>query len=62
MVGFFSGVIQAPLTAVIIVMEMTDEHILIIPFMVTAFLARGIGKQFMPIPLYRFLADKNRKD
>lgn len=62
MVGFFSGAIQAPLTAVIIVMEMTDEHILIIPFMVTAFLARGIGKQFMPIPLYRFLADKNRKD
>jgi H+/Cl- antiporter ClcA len=61
MVGFFSGAIQAPLTAVIIVMEMTDEHILIIPFMVTAFLARGIGKQFMPIPLYRFLADKNRK-
>ncbi|MDA8413788.1 MAG: chloride channel protein [Desulfobacteraceae bacterium] len=62
MVGFFSGVIQAPLTAVIIVMEMTDEHILIIPFMITAFLARGIGKQFMPIPLYRFLANKNRKE
>jgi len=60
MVGFFSGAIQAPLTAVIIVMEMTDEHILIVPFMVTAFLARGIGKQLMPIPLYRFLADKNR--
>ncbi|MDA8429145.1 MAG: chloride channel protein [Geobacteraceae bacterium] len=61
MVAFFSGVIQAPLTAVIIIMEMTDEHILIIPFMVAAFLARRIGQQFMPIPLYRFLADKNRK-
>ena len=61
MVAFFSGVIQAPLTAVIIIMEMTDEHILIIPFMIAAFLARRIGKGFMPVPLYRFLADKNRK-
>jgi H+/Cl- antiporter ClcA len=61
MVAFFSGVVQAPLTAVIIVMEMTDEHILIIPFMVAAFLARRIGQEFMPVPLYRFLANKNRK-
>jgi chloride channel protein, CIC family len=61
MVAFFSGVIQAPLTAVIIIMEMTDDHILIIPFMIAAFLARRIGKELMPVPLYRFLADKNRK-
>lgn len=61
MVAFFSGVIQAPLTAVIIIMEMTDEHILIIPFMVAAFLARRIGQIFMPVPLYRFLAGKHRK-
>lgn len=60
MVGFFSGAIQAPLTAVIIIMEMTDEHILIIPFMVAAYLARRIGKLFMPVPLYRFLSNKNR--
>jgi H+/Cl- antiporter ClcA len=61
MVGFFSGAIQSPLTGVIIVMEMTDEHILIIPFLLTAYLARRLGKVFMPVPLYRFLADKNRK-
>jgi len=61
MVAFFSGVVQAPHTAVIIVMEMTDEPILIIPFMVAAFLARRIGQVFMPVPLYRFLANKNRK-
>jgi H+/Cl- antiporter ClcA len=61
MVAFFSGVIQAPLTAVIIIMEMTNEHILIIPFMAAAFLARRIGQVFMPVPLYRFLADKSHK-
>jgi len=59
MVAFFSGVIKAPLTAVIIIMEMTNEHILIIPFMAAAFLARRIGQMFMPVPLYRFLANKS---
>lgn len=58
MVAFFSGVVQAPLTAVIIVMEMTDEHMLILPFMVTAFLAHGMGKWIMPTPLYSFLAGR----
>lgn len=61
MVGFFSGAIQAPLTAVIIIMEMTDEHILIIPFLLAAYVARNIGMMFMPVPLYRYLANKNRK-
>ena len=55
------GVVQAPLTAVIIVMEMTDEHILIIPFMISAFLAQGFGKWIMPVPLYGFLAGKHEE-
>ncbi|GFO54180.1 chloride channel protein [Geomonas sp. Red276] len=60
MVGFFSGVVQAPLTAVIIVMEMTDEHVLIIPFLVAAYLSRIVARTIMPTPLYRFLADRSR--
>lgn len=61
MVAFFSGAVQAPLTAVIIVTEMTDEHILILPFMIAAFLSHGIGKLFMPTPLYHFLAGKHEE-
>ncbi len=61
MVAFFSGVVQAPLTAVIIVTEMTDEHILIIPFMIAAFLAQAIGKWLMPVPLYGFLAGRHEE-
>ena len=56
MVAFFSGVVQAPLTAVIIVMEMTDQSMLLVPFLIAAFLAQGIGRLLMPIPLYRQLA------
>lgn len=56
MVAFFSGVVQAPLTAVIIIMEMTDQSLLIIPFLIAAFAAQGIGRLLMPVPLYRQLA------
>ena len=61
MVAFFSSAVQAPLTAVIIVTEMTDEHILIIPFMVAAYLGQGIGRWLMPVPLYRFLANRGEE-
>ncbi len=56
MVSFFSGAVQAPLTSVIIVMEMTDEHILVIPFMIAAYVSYGVSKLMMPEPLYRKLA------
>ena len=59
MVAFFSGAIQAPLTGVIIVMEMTDEHKLIIPFMIAAFLAQRMGQLILPEPLYRYLANRS---
>jgi CIC family chloride channel protein len=62
MVAFFSGAIRAPLTGVIIVMEMTDEHILVLPFMIAAYLAYSLGKRIMPVPLYHFLAERHLKD
>lgn len=61
MVAFFSGVVQAPITAVIIVTEMTDRNILILPFMIAAFIAQAIGRVIMPIPLYHFLARKHEE-
>jgi H+/Cl- antiporter ClcA len=61
MVAFFSGVIQAPLTAVIIVTEMTDKHILIIPFLISAFIGQAAGRLIMPTPLYHFLAKRHEE-
>lgn len=60
MVAFFSGAIQAPLTGTIIVMEMTDQHFYILPFMIAAFIGHGVGKWVMPVPLYRYLADADQ--
>ena len=62
MVAFFSGAVRAPLTAVIIVMEMTDEPSLVIPFMIAAFLAYSAGRRVMAEPLYHYLAHHYRDE
>jgi H+/Cl- antiporter ClcA len=59
MVAFFSGAIGAPLTSVIIVAEMTNEHILILPFLIAAYLAHSIGRRITPVSLYHFLAKRH---
>ena len=62
MVGYFSGVVQAPITAFVIVMEMTDQHELILPMMVIAFIATAISRSICQTPLYCALADPFRPD
>jgi len=64
MVAFFAGVVQAPITAVVIVMEMTDEHLLILPFLGAAYLAQAVARWVMPTPLYSYLAfgEKNNEE
>jgi len=56
MVGYFTGVVQAPITAVVIVMEMTDNQTLAIPLMATALIAFGTSRLVCPSPIYRTLA------
>jgi len=56
MVGYFSGVVQTPITAVIIVMEMTDDHQLLLPLMATSLLAAAVSKLICPEPIYQAMA------
>jgi H+/Cl- antiporter ClcA len=56
MVGFFSGVVQAPITATVIVMEMTDNQQVTIPLLATAFLAFGVSRLVCRRPIYSALA------
>jgi H+/Cl- antiporter ClcA len=58
MVAYFSGVVQAPITATIIVMEMTDNQTLTIPLLATSMLAYGFSKLVCRRPLYGTLARK----
>ena len=57
MCGYLAGVTQAPLTSLVIVMEMTTQHAMVLPLMVTAAVATTISKLLSP-PLYQTLADR----
>ncbi len=56
MVGYFSGVVQTPITAVTIVMEMTDDHRLLLPLMATALLANGVSRLICHEPIYQAMS------
>ena len=58
MVAYFSGVVQAPITATIIVMEMTDDQRVTVPLMATAALAFGVSRLVCRRPLYATLAKR----
>jgi H+/Cl- antiporter ClcA len=57
MVAYFSGVVQAPITAFVIVMEMTDNHTMILPLMAASFVAYAVSRRICPKPLYRTMAE-----
>jgi H+/Cl- antiporter ClcA len=58
MVAFFAGVVQTPITAFVIVMEMTANQSFVLPLMATAFIAYWVSRLFCPEPLYRSLAQE----
>jgi len=56
MVAYFSGVVQSPLTAFVIVMEMTNDQDMLLPLIVTSFIAFGVSHLVCPQPIYHALA------
>jgi H+/Cl- antiporter ClcA len=56
MAGYFAGVVQAPITAFVIITEMTANHAMVIPLMVAAVLGYGTSRLINPEPLYHALA------
>lgn len=56
MVAYFAGVVQAPITAFVIVLEMTADTAMVVPLMATALLATAASRAVCPQPLYKALA------
>ncbi|WP_031426946.1 chloride channel protein [Flavimarina sp. Hel_I_48] len=52
MTGLLAGVLHAPLTAIFLIAEITGGYGLFIPLMVTAAIAYGINKYFLPHSVY----------
>jgi H+/Cl- antiporter ClcA len=57
MAGYFAGVVQAPLTAVIIVMEMGAAPGMLLPLMLSALLSSSISRLICPQSIYHALAE-----
>lgn len=58
MAAYFSGVVQAPLTAFVILIEMTDKHEIVLPLMAVALIANGASRLVCRQPLYKALAER----
>ena len=56
MAGYFAGVVQAPLTAFVIVLEMNDDSHMVVPLMATTLLAASTSRLVCPHPLYHALS------
>jgi H+/Cl- antiporter ClcA len=56
MASYLSGVVQAPLTSAVILMEMTRDPSLVGPLMMAALIARWTSGLVMPEPVYHVLA------
>jgi len=55
----FAGIIRAPITSVLIIIEMTGGYSLILPLMIANTLAYGIAKHYRPTPIYEALLEQD---
>ncbi|MDQ0391239.1 chloride channel protein [Labrys monachus] len=56
MIGYFVGVVRAPLTAVLIISEMTDSRAMVLPLLATAIIADGVSALVCRERLYHALS------
>jgi H+/Cl- antiporter ClcA len=56
MVSYFAGVVQAPITAFVIVTEMSDNHAMVVPLMAAALIAYATSRLVCPEGIYHELA------
>ena len=56
MAGYFAGVTQAPMTAFVIILEMTGNHENLVAIMAAAMLGYGTSRFILPEPLYAALS------
>lgn len=58
MAGYFTGVVQAPITAFTIVIEMTETSDNILPIMATTLIAQAVARLIQREPLYHVLSER----
>jgi H+/Cl- antiporter ClcA len=56
MVSYFAGVVQAPITAFVIVTELTNDHAMVVPLMAAAFIAQAASRLVCKEGVYHALS------
>lgn len=57
MAAYFAGVVQSPMTAAIILIEMTNARYLLLPLLATTLIAYHTSRPLCPVSVYEALAD-----
>ncbi len=55
----FAGVVRAPITSVLIIIEMTAGYGLTLPLMISNMVAYGVARQLRPTPIYEALLEQD---
>jgi CIC family chloride channel protein len=55
----FAGIIRAPMTSVLIIVEMTGGYSLILPLMIANMTAYGLARSWRPKPIYEALLEQD---
>lgn len=58
MAAFFTGVVRAPLTGVVLMIEMTGNYALILPLLVACFAALVVADRLHDLPIYEALLER----
>ena len=56
MMGYFTGMVQSLIPALIIVMEMTDNSSMLLLLMATTLIARGVARWICPTSIYQAMS------
>jgi CIC family chloride channel protein len=55
----FSGIVRAPMTSVLIIIEMTSGYSLILPLMIANMTAYGLARRMRPVSVYEALLEQD---
>jgi CIC family chloride channel protein len=61
MSAYFAGIVRAPLTGVVLIVEMTGQYELLLPLMVASFFAYGTADVLGDVPIYEALLERDLK-
>ncbi|UQN11905.1 H(+)/Cl(-) exchange transporter ClcA [Methylococcus capsulatus] len=62
MAALFTGVVQAPLTGVVLMIEMTGNYALILPLLAACFAAQAVAARLHDLPIYEALLERELRE